>query len=92
MKRQIRQGVFETNSSSTHSITMCSGKVYDAWKAGELYFVPYDEIFLTEKGSALRDRATDLPHCVSERVGLTAEESGTLYRLLYKLLDNIKEG
>ena len=50
------------------------------------------KIFLTEKGSALRDQATVLPHCVSERVGLTAEESGTLYRLLYKLLDNIKEG
>ena len=24
MKRQIRRGVFETNSSSTHSLTMCS--------------------------------------------------------------------
>lgn len=34
---QIRQGVFETNSSSTHSITMCMKSEYDAWKNGDLY-------------------------------------------------------
>lgn len=34
---QIRQGVFETNSSSTHSITMCSQDEFDAWKNGEVY-------------------------------------------------------
>ena len=50
------------------------------------------KIYLTEKGSELRDLACGVPACVSERVGFTAEESGTLYRLLYKLLDNIKEG
>lgn len=38
MKRQIRQGVFETNSSSTHSITMCSGEEYDKWCSGNLLF------------------------------------------------------
>lgn len=34
----IRRGVFETNSSSTHSITMCSQDEYDAWNSGELFF------------------------------------------------------
>jgi hypothetical protein len=38
MKRQIRRGVFETNSSSTHSITMCSGEEYDKWCSGNLLF------------------------------------------------------
>lgn len=33
----IRRGVFETNSSSTHSITMCSEDEYNAWNSGELY-------------------------------------------------------
>ena len=33
---QIRKNVFETNSSSTHSITMCSRDEYDAWMKGEL--------------------------------------------------------
>lgn len=32
MKRQIRRGVFETNSSSTHSITMCLKSDYDRWE------------------------------------------------------------
>ena len=35
MKRQIRRCVFETNSSSTHSITMCLKSDYDKWGAGE---------------------------------------------------------
>lgn len=35
---QIRQGVFETNSSSTHSITMCSESEFKKWMNGELYF------------------------------------------------------
>lgn len=38
MKRQIRRGVFETNSSSTHSLTMCSEEEFEAWKRGEVLF------------------------------------------------------
>lgn len=38
MKRQIRQGVFETNSSSVHSLTMCSAEDYEKWKKGELVY------------------------------------------------------
>lgn len=37
MKKQIRRGVFETNSSSTHSITMCSEKEYDEFEKGNMY-------------------------------------------------------
>lgn len=38
MKKQIRRGVFETNSSSVHSITMCTRSDFDRWKDGELLF------------------------------------------------------
>lgn len=38
MKRQIRRGVFETNSSSTHSITMMMKSDYDRWSREKLYF------------------------------------------------------
>jgi hypothetical protein len=34
--RVIRRGVFETNSSSTHSITMCSIEEYEKWESGEV--------------------------------------------------------
>ena len=36
--KQIRRRVFETNSSSTHSITMCMKSDYDKWVNGELYW------------------------------------------------------
>ena len=37
MKRQIRRGVFETNSSSTHSLTMMMKRDYDRWRTENLY-------------------------------------------------------
>lgn len=36
MKRQVRRGVFETNSSSVHSITMCMESDFNKWERGEL--------------------------------------------------------
>ena len=37
MKKQIRRGVFETNSSSTHSLTMMMKSDYDRWHIENLY-------------------------------------------------------
>lgn len=37
MKRQVRRGVFETNSSSTHSLTMMMKSDYDRWHTEQLY-------------------------------------------------------
>lgn len=34
---QVRQGVFETNSSSTHSITMCTKNEFNEWVGGKIY-------------------------------------------------------
>lgn len=33
---QMRKNVFETNSSSTHSITMCTQDEYDTWANGDV--------------------------------------------------------
>lgn len=41
MKIQIRQGVFETNSSSTHSVAVCLSTEWDAFGRGELWISPY---------------------------------------------------
>lgn len=38
MKRQIRKGVFETNSSSVHALSMCTENEFDRWENGELLF------------------------------------------------------
>ena len=37
MKLQIRRGVFETNSSSVHSLTMCMKSEFDKWVSGDLF-------------------------------------------------------
>lgn len=47
--KQIRRGVFETNSSSVHSITMCMKSDFDKWKNGELYWARWDDKFVTKE-------------------------------------------
>lgn len=42
MKLSVRKGVFETNSSSTHSLTMCSKNKFDQWKEGKLLYDSYN--------------------------------------------------
>ena len=49
MKTQIRRSIFETNSSSVHSITMVSGSEYDKWKNGELLYDKDTEILVTKE-------------------------------------------
>lgn len=63
--RQVRFGVFETNSSSTHSLVICTQGEYEQFKQGELMYdeyedklVPYSSLLLqTEKY-----RYTDYAH------------------------------
>jgi hypothetical protein len=36
--KQVRHGVFETNSSSTHSITICTEDLYNKFNYGHAYY------------------------------------------------------
>lgn len=45
----IRNNVFETNSSSTHSITMCKESDFDKWKNGEMYWDRWNEILVSKE-------------------------------------------
>ena len=51
MKKQIRVGVFETNSSMTHALTICTQEEYDKWQNGETLLNRYayddDNQFIT---------------------------------------------
>lgn len=44
--RQVRSGVFETNSSSTHSLTICTETEFDKWMAGNLVLDTYEGKFV----------------------------------------------
>jgi len=46
MKQQIRLGVFETNSSSIHSITITEKEIYDKWIKNEVLFCEDENEFL----------------------------------------------
>lgn len=45
MKETIRHGVFETNSSSVHSLSICSSEEYNRWRNGETVYCPGKEEF-----------------------------------------------
>jgi hypothetical protein len=45
--KTVRIGVFETNSSSTHSMTITTKKEFQAWKNGEVLFDEYSGVFIT---------------------------------------------
>ena len=61
IKTQIRRGVFETNSSSMHSIAIVTEDNFEKWKKGELLYCDYDEEFKT-------------PEEVAEKLGISIEE------------------
>lgn len=49
MKRQIRSGVFETNSSMTHALTICTEEEFEKWKNGEILYGRWEHDFKTPK-------------------------------------------
>ena len=56
MKRQIRRGVFESNSSSTHSLTMCSEEEFEQWKNGKVLFDEDGETFVKASELSNKDK------------------------------------
>lgn len=55
---QIRRNVFETNSSSTHSITICTSDEYQKWADGEMLLVV--DSCMTDKQFVTIDEAKDI--------------------------------
>ena len=49
-------------------------------------------ISLTKEGEDLKEKAVSVPPSIAEEFNLTEEEAALLYKLLYKILDNDKEG
>lgn len=45
----VRYGTFETNSSSTHSMVICTKDEWDKWAAGELFASRYYDGFKTKE-------------------------------------------
>ena len=54
LKRQVRHGVFETNSSSVHSITMCSETEYNEFENGNIYIEKWGSDLLYTKEELIK--------------------------------------
>lgn len=52
---QVRKNVFETNSSSTHSLVMAVQSDFDKWENGELYYCEWFSSKLEEAGFEKKD-------------------------------------
>lgn len=50
--RQIRRGIFESNSSSVHTLTICMKEDYNKWIKGEVYL----NNFYGDSDSPYRDK------------------------------------
>lgn len=90
MKYQVKNKVFETNSSATHSITLLSREDYDDWTAGKKYLCKYGygdnykkghlytyeeiEKLAKEKGYAVEDMLEDRDFMSYETYDYYAEE------------------
>ena len=62
MKFQVRRGVFEPNSSSVHSITMCSASDFDNWRTGGLVFDRWNDCltYITDEiANSMSDEKSD---------------------------------
>lgn len=49
MKKTVRYGVFETNSSMTHSLIICTKEQLDKWRNKELWHPRWGEGFITKE-------------------------------------------
>ena len=84
---QIRKGVFETNSSSTHSLVMCSETEYDDWANGKTYYVEWlygdlkDQLKDAVKGSFIAKEAVDA-------LGLDEDERREYFKTNEEFFDN----
>lgn len=71
----IRCKVFETNSSSTHSLTICSDEEYTKWENGELYWSYWGEfVEIPEEYRVYTD--ADWYNLLDEKEYFTKEEAG----------------
>lgn len=59
MKIQIRTGIFETNSSSTHSLIITTKENYNKWVDGELYIYRYGNHQFVTKEEVIKATKND---------------------------------
>lgn len=83
MKTRIRQGVFETNSSSTHAVSVCTKQQWDDYLAGKLWM--NNDLNLLPEEDAKEANAQIISDAKNRAAkgGWTFDESDYDYELYY---------
>ena len=84
----IRKGTFETNSSSTHSMVICSQDEYDKWDKGELLASRWKDGFKT-KDELIKELVKEYPEYFDENGNfISNDEYETLEDFFYAYNDD----
>ena len=91
MKRQIRRNIFETNSSSTHSLTMCSEEEFEQWKNGKVLFDEDGETFVKQVNYQIKIRNLQLKSM--RIIKMSIQKIGQNYQRLRKkdIIQNMRK-
>lgn len=92
----IRNGLFETNSSSVHSLTMTSGANYDKWADGDVVYDENENEFITLDEAKARYRILEgaysdndeLADLLSEKYVYTFETYATAHEYYENFSDS----
>ena len=99
MKIQIRQGVFETNSSSTHAISICSKAEWDAFNNGDmminiredLKLLPVKEALEWNENEVIRYTTKGWGHPDDEDLYMTSDQYWDLFsKWCYEYFKEVK--
>lgn len=67
--KQIRKNVFETNSSSTHTLAICTEDEYKDWKDGKLLFNKWHETFVKNSIKITKQDREEAQRCYNQYKG-----------------------
>lgn len=67
--KQIRKNVFETNSSSTHTLAICTEDEYKDWKDGKLLFNKWHETFVKNSIKITKQDREEAERCYTQYKG-----------------------
>lgn len=67
--KQIRKNVFETNSSSTHTLAICTEDEYKDWKDGKLLFNKWRETFVKNSIKITKQDRKEAERCYTQYKG-----------------------
>lgn len=82
--KQIRKNVFETNSSSTHTLAICTEDEYKDWQNGKLLFNKWRETFIKNTIKITKQDREEAERCYNQY-------KGKYYKDWFELTDEERE-